>query len=72
MVGVSQLSANMSNKHFVHPDEFLPARWLGGEDFLGDVKRARKPFSYGPRNCAGQKYVPNKTLCCHEWIGFID
>jgi cytochrome P450 len=55
VVGVNQLSANMSSKHFSLPDSFLPTRWLGGDEFSNDNRRARKPFSYGPRNCAGQK-----------------
>ncbi|KAJ5084713.1 hypothetical protein NUU61_009292 [Penicillium alfredii] len=64
IVGVSQLSANMSSKHFSQPAEFLPTRWLGREEFHHDNRRARKPFSYGPRNCAGQNaaYMHSKII----------
>lgn len=40
---------------FVQPEAFVPERWLGHEDFVGDHKEAFQPFSYGPRNCLGRK-----------------
>ena len=54
-VCVSQLSQNLSNENFVDGTEFIPSRWLGDERFQNDNRKARKPFGYGPRNCAGQK-----------------
>ncbi|KAJ5601665.1 hypothetical protein N7510_011199 [Penicillium lagena] len=64
VVGVNQLSANMSSKHFVRPESFLPTRWLGGDEFSNDNRRARMPFSYGPRNCAGKNtaYMHSKMI----------
>lgn len=54
-VCVSQLSQNLSRQNFVNSTDFIPSRWLGGDEFQSDNRKARKPFGYGPRNCAGQK-----------------
>lgn len=54
-VCVSQLSQNLSSQNFVNSTDFVPSRWLGGDEFQNDNRKARKPFGYGPRNCAGQK-----------------
>jgi cytochrome P450 len=46
--------------HAFHPERFLPPsdpRY--DERFRKDVKTAYMPFSTGPRNCIGAKYVPN-------------
>ena len=41
---------------WVRPEEFLPERWLVGEDDpLYPVKDAWRPFERGPRNCIGQE-----------------
>ncbi|KAM4055170.1 cytochrome p450 [Hirsutella rhossiliensis] len=50
-----------SPDHFVEPDCFRPQRWLPenhpqyGAKFGGDRLSVCKPFSYGPRDCLGQK-----------------
>lgn len=38
-------------------EKFIPERWLDDPRFAGDAKRALQPFSVGPRNCIGKKYV---------------
>lgn len=54
-VGIHQLSAGRSESNFRRAEEFLPERWLGGEEFAQEDRAAVQPFSYGPRNCIGQK-----------------
>lgn len=54
-----QYAVHRSPLSFHRPDEFLPERWLpeGQAEFGNDRKDAFNPFSYGPRNCLGKKYV---------------
>lgn len=42
---------------FQDAESFIPERWLGDPRFDGDQKAALEPFSVGPRNCIGKKYV---------------
>ena len=56
-VGLHQFSAHRSAENFFEPDSFCPERWLGDERFTNDDKNAFHPFSHGPRNCIGKKYV---------------
>lgn len=47
-----------SPRNFTDPDEFIPERWLDGEEsrrFANDRVQAFQPFSVGPRNCLGKK-----------------
>ena len=45
-----------NSKYWVRPDEFLPERWLVGEDDpLYPIKDAWRPFEMGPRRCIGQE-----------------
>lgn len=47
-----------SEKNFIDPFAFLPERWLGQDErFAEDKGGILQPFSYGPRNCIGKKYV---------------
>jgi cytochrome P450 len=43
-------------------DSFVPERWLGDEKYKADNRGAFAPFSVGPRNCIGVKYVVNYFL----------
>ncbi|EZF31456.1 hypothetical protein H101_04936 [Trichophyton interdigitale H6] len=54
VVSVSQLSAYHSERYFLRPEEFIPARWMGDPQFSKDSKDVFQPFSVGPRNCIGQ------------------
>lgn len=57
-------------KYFGRPDDFAPERWLGDQEFKNDRLDAVKPFSIGPRNCIGMKYVlspeAHRRLANHE------
>lgn len=54
-VSVHHLAAYRSATNFKNPDRFVPERWLGIAEYAGDQREVFKPFSYGPRNCLGQR-----------------
>ncbi|KAJ6150089.1 hypothetical protein N7471_001288 [Penicillium samsonianum] len=58
-VGVHQWSSYRSELNFTRPEEFLPERWLEGENqqFKDDKKAAFQPFNVGPRNCLGMSFA---------------
>jgi cytochrome P450 len=64
LVSLHQYSAYHSPLNFKDPDMFLPERWLpdSGDEFNNDNKHVFQPFSYGPRNCLGKKYVNGRTF----------
>jgi cytochrome P450 len=42
-------------RHFSHPDDFIPTRWISNEKGEETCNRAAWiPFSYGPRSCIGK------------------
>ncbi len=55
ILSCSRLASEWSNE-FPNYDEFVPERWLGGEDTVGsdDLKRKIFPFGGGPRFCPGR------------------
>ena len=56
-----------SPKLFVDALEFVPERWLGDKKYESDRRDCVNPFSLGPRNCLGIKYVS-----CTLEVGFAD
>ncbi|KAK0637632.1 putative sterigmatocystin biosynthesis P450 monooxygenase stcF [Lasiodiplodia hormozganensis] len=60
-VGMNQYVVHRSEENFARPDEFIPERWIDGdqEPWKNDRREALQPFSFGPRNCIGRKYVLN-------------
>ncbi|KAK0647179.1 cytochrome P450 [Cercophora newfieldiana] len=57
VVGIAQFAACRSATHWIDPLRFAPERWLmEGEQakYACDRKDVFRPFSHGPRNCAGQ------------------
>jgi cytochrome P450 len=46
-----------SERNFKDPELFVPERWLGEERYKDDKRSTLNPFSFGPRNCLGKKYV---------------
>lgn len=57
VVTVTQWAAYTSERNFKNARSFRPERWLGGGEWSGDDRKAFQPFSFGPRNCIGQRYV---------------
>lgn len=55
ILACSRLASEWSNE-FPNYGEFIPERWLGGEDTIGsdDLKRKIFPFGGGPRFCPGR------------------
>lgn len=74
IVSVSHWSTYQSERNFRDADKYVPERWLGDERYATDEKNALQPFSVGPRNCIGKKWVPSfcipprarelTCLCC--------
>ena len=56
-VSVTQLAAYRSPKYFRDAEKFYPERWLGDSHFDSDNRDVFHPFSIGPRNCIGMKFV---------------
>lgn len=67
MVEVWQWSSYRHPDHFKQPEEFIPERWLGDPRFKNDKKDVFQPFSVGPRNCIGKKYVKCTLLSQHVY-----
>lgn len=57
VLSVHPYTAANSPVYFTDPKSFVPERWLRDppERYKDDYLRASMPFSYGPRNCIGQK-----------------
>lgn len=61
-LSVAQYTVYNSPLYWHHPEKFVPERWMldepGYEDYHNfDRRDALLPFSTGPRNCIGKKYV---------------
>ncbi|RJE23407.1 Cytochrome p450 [Aspergillus sclerotialis] len=56
-VGVNPYAAQRCSRNFSDTDCFIPERWTGEAKYSLDRREAFVPFSYGPRNCIGRKYV---------------
>ena len=56
-IQLNQLAAFRSSQNFTSPNTFAPDRWLGDPRFASDRLDVMQPFSIGPRNCIGKKYV---------------
>ena len=54
-VGVPQYAAWHVERNFDRPMDFIPERWLDGDQFVPGEKRGFVPFGVGPRNCIGKK-----------------
>jgi cytochrome P450 len=63
IVSVHTYAATHLGEYFKTPFEFHPERFLRGEGYQNDVLAASQPFSLGPRNCLGKRYVPHKLSC---------
>lgn len=60
LLHVNQVATNRNAGSFVDPESWRPERWLPrghplyDPRFEADNKAAFKPFSHGPRDCAGK------------------
>lgn len=54
-VYVSQHATNHSERNYKNADDYVPERWLGGDEWKDDKREGLNPFSFGPRNCLGKK-----------------
>ncbi|KAL4993171.1 cytochrome P450 [Aspergillus recurvatus] len=59
-VSVAQWATYRNPQYFKNPDQFVPERWTGSEEYASDHRKALQPFSFGPRNCLG------RNLAYHE------
>ncbi|CAI6100760.1 unnamed protein product [Clonostachys chloroleuca] len=53
-ISVHHTATYRSPKNFRNPNDFVPERWLGAEEYADDLREALQPFHLGPRNCLGQ------------------
>lgn len=61
VVSMAQWPANHSARNFSEPEAFKPARFLEPARFPDDDFDVLQPFSTGPRNCIGKKYVCSRA-----------
>ena len=57
IVSICHLAASHSPSNFTDAEQFIPERHLNDPRYENDKKHAMQPFSFGPRNCIGRKYV---------------
>jgi cytochrome P450 len=57
-VTINHYACNTSTRNFTDPLVYAPERWLGAAKYANDQREVVQPFSVGPRNCPGKKYVP--------------
>lgn len=67
VVACWQWATNHSAENWEKPFEFQPERFLDGSRNTNDKLDAMQPFSLGPRNCIGKKWVipPPFLQACH-------
>jgi cytochrome P450 len=53
-------------EYWTQAEDFIPERWLGDSQFERDKRQIFTPFSVGPRNCIGKKYVHRKGLALNH------
>jgi cytochrome P450 len=56
-VAINHYAAYHSPLNFTRPNEFIPERFMDLEAFPDDRREVLQPFSVGPRNCIGRRYV---------------
>ena len=56
-MAVNHYAAYHSPLNFSRPEEFIPERFIDVAEFPDDRREVLQPFSMGPRNCIGKRYV---------------
>ncbi|PWY74295.1 cytochrome P450 ClCP1 [Aspergillus heteromorphus CBS 117.55] len=78
IVSIPPFATYRAPRNFVHPADFAPERWLGGERFGNERKDGFHPFSLGAHNCPGQNLawlelrVILARLCWRYDLGVLD
>ena len=57
IVFVATYSTDHQAANWRDPDSFVPERWLDDPRYRSDNRASFTPFSLGPQNCIGMKYV---------------
>ncbi|KAF2169989.1 hypothetical protein M409DRAFT_64381 [Zasmidium cellare ATCC 36951] len=52
-VGIPQWASYRNEANFKRAGEWIPERWMGGEEWEGDQRDVLQPFSLGPYSCIG-------------------
>lgn len=69
IVSCHQYASFHSSSNFACPEDFIPERWLGIDPRFDDDKRtALQPFSLGPRNCPGKKFVTHLLAMIRDML----
>lgn len=71
-VAIYQWAMYRSAKYFTRPEEYIPERWTGDEEFKNDHREVVMPFSTGARNCVGRNlaYVEMRLVLARILFNF--
>lgn len=73
---ISLRNMSKSAKFYKDPDQFIPERFLRGDNSVDVETRHTEPFAYlpfgfGPRSCIGQRFAESEIYIITTKVGFI-